>query len=339
MLTATFPTAATGDDAMSEREIVHPTATIGDVERTRCDAYNAEVVDVVDVHEGLRIFRVRPDEGPIAYAGGQYTVLGLGAWEKPIESGPQWPIDVSDRRIIKRAYSFSSPILDGGGSPSVAAADGSIEFYVTLVPATAEHPPGLTPRLFALSPGDRLLVGNRAKGHYTLGDVRADDAIVFAATGTGEAPHNAMLAELLERGHRGPIVSLVCVRLGRDLGYLATHRRVENRWPNYDYVPLTTREAWNADTAAANYVGKWYVQDVFDSQAIDVLTNDRFDPATAHVFLCGNPKMLGLPRREGPGSDSLIYPQPRGMAELLVERGFTLDAPTRRGNVHFESYW
>ncbi|MEX2188919.1 MAG: ferredoxin--NADP reductase [Pirellulales bacterium] len=324
---------------MNDHESAKAMPTIGEIGRRSCNAYNAELVEVVEIHEGLRILRVRPDGGPISYRGGQHTVLGLGAWEKPIVGGPQWPIDAGDRRIIKRAYSFSSPILDGGGTPTVAAANGLIEFYVTLVPATAEHPPGLTPRLFALAPGDRLLVGDRATGHYTLGNVRLDGTIVFAATGTGEAPHNAMLAELLAAGHRGPIVSLVCVRLERDLGYLATHRRVESRWPNYRYVPLTTREPRNVDATAANYVGKRYVQDVFESAEIDALTGGRLGPSAAQVFLCGNPAMLGLPRREGPGSDKLVYPRPRGMAELLVERGFTPDTPTRRGNVHFERYW
>lgn len=325
--------------AMNDSHNLRPGERDGDRSSARGDPYNAELVDVDVIHEGLRIFRVRLDGGSVAYRAGQYTVLGLGAWETPIAGGGTWPVDARDRRIIKRAYSFSSPILDAGGKPTLVAADGALEFYVTLIAATPEHAPGLTPRLFALRPGHRLLAGERAKGRYTLDGVRPSDTVVFVATGTGEAPHNAMLAELLFAGHRGPIVSLVCVRRRRDLGYLAVHRRVESRWPNYRYVPLTTREPENIDPTAASYVGKRYVQDLFASREIDALAGGRLDAATAHVFLCGNPAMLGLPHREGPGSDQLVYPQPRGMAEVLADRGFTLDTPHVRGNVHYESYW
>jgi ferredoxin--NADP+ reductase len=39
------------------------------------------------------------------------------------------------------------------------------------------------------------------------------------ATGTGEAPHNAMIAELLARHHAGPIVSAVGARNRAEPGY------------------------------------------------------------------------------------------------------------------------
>ena len=42
--------------------------------------------------------------------------------------------------------------------------------------------------------------------------------MLFLATGTGEAPHNYMLWELLRRGHTGRILSACCVRYRRDLG-------------------------------------------------------------------------------------------------------------------------
>ncbi len=60
------------------------------------------------------------------------------------------------------------------------------------------------------------------------------------------------------------------------------------------------------------------------------------DPASAHVYLCGNPAMIGIPREV---DSALVYPEPVGVVELLTERGFTLDRRKRAGNVHVEEYW
>ncbi|MEZ5320914.1 MAG: hypothetical protein R2698_02315 [Microthrixaceae bacterium] len=63
------------------------------------------------------------------------------------------------------------------------------------------------------------------------------DTVVLLSTGTGEAPQNAMVTELLRKGHHGPIVSAVSVRQWADLGYLDKHRRLEQRFANYHYLP------------------------------------------------------------------------------------------------------
>ena len=68
--------------------------------------------------------------------------------------------------------------------------------------------PALTPRLFALKEGDRIQLGERITGHYTLDLVKEGDAVVFLATGTGEAPHNYMLWELL-RAYRANSLGLL----------------------------------------------------------------------------------------------------------------------------------
>lgn len=307
------------------------------VDSLRAKFYNATLTDVIAVHESLRIFRIYPDQGPPRFSGGQYTVLGLGTWE-PCVGGPTIRHSDSDasQKVLKRAYSFSSSILDNHGEFLRPGTKIPAEFYITLVPGTAEHSPGLTPRLFTLRVADRLFLGPNAKGHYTLAPVQDGDTVIFAATGTGEAPHNAMLAELLARGHTGMIISLVCVRRRRDLGYWNIHRSLEQRFANYRYVPLTTREPENIDSGLVGYVGKQYLQDYFESRAIDELTGGRLQPDRTHIYLCGNPLMLGLPQRTATGP---IYPVPKGMAEVLVGRGFSLDEPGARGNVHFEKYW
>ena len=47
--------------------------------------------------------------------------------------------------------------------------------------------------------------------------------------------------------------------------------------------------------------------------------------------------MIGHPKKDESGNK--IYPTPKGMVEILEERGFVVDTATQKGNIHFESYW
>jgi ferredoxin--NADP+ reductase len=58
------------------------------------------------------------------------------------------------------------------------------------------------------------------------------------------------------------------------------------------------------------------------------------------VFLCGNPKMIGVPVKNKE-TGVREYPQPLGVIEVLERRGFQADnaAAKLKGNIHFEEYW
>lgn len=298
------------------------------------DAYNARVASIRRAHDDLLVMRIAPDLGVrLSYDAGQYTVLGLGAWE-PRDDGLRPPEPANG--MVRRAYSYSCPMLDEAGVLVTTRNTPFAEFYIARVSRPSDAPPMLTPRLFALSPGDRIFIGPRAHGHYTLGPVRTADDVLFFATGTGEAPHNAMVAELLARGHGGRILSATCVRYRKDLAYLATHRELERQFPNYRYVALTTREPENLVASRPDFVGKQYLQDFVASGGLEAEFGTRIDPARTHVYLCGGPGMIGLPQH-APGGD--IFPEPAGMAELLTRRGFRLDSPRAVGTLHFEKYW
>jgi ferredoxin--NADP+ reductase len=60
-------------------------------------------------------------------------------------------------------------------------------------------------------------------------------------------------------------------------------------------------------------------------------------PASTHLFLCGNPDMIGIPVRQEDGSHE--FPQPKGMIEILTEQGMILAQGREPGNIHFEKYW
>lgn len=296
--------------------------------------YNATVAAVRLANSDLMAVRIRPDFPLPAHKPGQYSTLGLGAWEPRVEGcQPEFIPAAEEHKLIRRAYSISCPILDDQGELLDRDRIDWLEFYIVLVRETEHNPPALTPRLFNLKQGDRLFLGEKITGHFTLDPVKSTDNIVFLSTGTGEAPHNYMLWDLLRRGHQGRVLAACCVRYRRDLGYLALHEELMRRYPRYRYLSLTTREA--------ETVGhKVYIQDLITSGQLEERLGARLDPANSHVFLCGNPKMIGVPTTDrATGQPS--YPQPPGVVEILTKRQFQIDQPSvkLKGTIHFEEYW
>ena len=309
--------------------------TSEEVAELRRKHYNATAVWLKKVHSDLMILRVRPDRPLPPHLPGQYTSLGLGYWEPRHPGCQEEPLKPgTEARVVRRAYSIGSSVLDDRGELFDRGRTDWLEFYIVLVRESDKaQPPGLTPRLFMLGEGARLILGDKITGHFTLDPVRPGDTVLFLATGTGEAPHNYMLWELLRRGHAGRILSACCVRYRRDLAYLPVHEELMRRYSNYTYLSLTTREA---DTVRH----KVYIQDLITSGQLEEYLGQALDPSRAHVYLCGNPKMIGVPTRDK-ASGARVYPQPRGVIEILEQQGFQVDQPQAKikGTIHFEEYW
>lgn len=304
------------------------------IAKFRQERYNGTVTHLDLLHSDLMVLRVRPDFPRPQYHGGQYTTLGLGNFELRAEGCQEESLKPEDQlKLVRRSYSISSSVFGAGETLRDPAADDWLEFYIVLVRENLDgRVPALTPRLFRLAVGDRLNVGEKITGHFTLAPVKPGDNVVFLGTGTGEAPHNAMLGELLLKGHTGRILNACCVRYVRDLGYRDIHARLMARFPNYKYLPLTTRE--NVGT------GKVYIQDLIASGELEKHLGTKLDPANTHVFLCGNPKMIGIPVKNKE-TGAWEYPRPVGAIEELEKLGFKADNPALKveGTVHFEKYW
>ena len=305
-----------------------------EISQLRQKHYNATVVGLRLANPDLMMVRIRPDFPIPEHKPGQYSTIGLGMWELRVEGCQPELIKPGDEtKLIRRAYSISNPILDDAGNLLDRSAVDWLEFYIVLVREASEHPPALTPRLFRLKEGDRLFLGEKITGHFTLDPVKPTDNVVFLSTGTGEAPHNYMLWELLRRAHQGRILAACCVRYRRDLGYLPMQEELMRRYPRYIYLSLTTREASNAGQ-------KVYLQDLITSGQLEERLGAPLDPSCTHVFLCGNPKMIGVPTTDR-ATGQVVYPQPPGVVEILSGRQFHMDQPSvkLKGTIHFEEYW
>ena len=106
-----------------------------------------------------------------------------------------------------------------------------------------------------------------------------------------------------------------------------------SRYANYRYVSLTTREAETVKN-------KVYIQDMITNGLLEEYLGEMLDPSRTHVFLCGNPKMIGVPTKDRE-TGKREYPQPLGVIEILEKRGFQADQPQAKfkGSIHFEEYW
>jgi len=309
-----------------------------EAEQLREKYYNATVIERIDAHRDLARFRIRPDHPIPPFQPGQYVALGLGNWE-PRVAGTQ-PEEVPEkklRKLTRRAYSISCPMLGTDGNLAPVEAIDYLEFYVTLVrqaDSPDKKPPVLTPRMFGLSAGDRIEVQKKITGAYVLENVSATDTILMLGTGTGEAPHNAMATHLLAENHQGKIVNVTSVRRRADLAYAVEQAELSKRFSNYRYLPFTTRDPENVDPSHPGYVGKQYLQDLFESGQLAEAADDPLSPSNTHVFLCGNPAMIGyFPRGAEP-------PARPGMLPLLREAGFSEQAEVAGpGTIRFEKYW
>jgi ferredoxin--NADP+ reductase len=305
--------------------------------------YNAPVVSRVEVAPGLVILRVAPDNLPFSFKSGQYVVLGMkaseprvaefeseapsvvaGAAESPrtdvvaaINAAvagtdeSQAAVDAQAAsvaraaadpdRMIRRAYSIASE----------SRADEYLEFYLTVVMSGE-----LTPRLFNLKVRDRLYVGPKAVGVFTL-DKAPGKHILMIGTGTGLAPYMSMLrSELVCNGPR-QFVIVHGARFSWDLGYRTELTGLARHCGNFHYVPVITRP--QEDPTWRGRSG--YLQNLVASGAIEEETGLELTPDNFDIFLCGNPGMI----------ETVI-----GWAE---NRGFVKDKGHDIGTLHTEEYW
>lgn len=309
-----------------------------EVRQLREKLYNATIIERIDANRELARFRIRPDNPIPPFEPGQYVAVGLGNWESRL-AGTQ-PEEVPEkklRKLARRAYSISCPLIGTDGRVAAVDSIDYLEFYITLVrqaDSPDKKPPVLTPRLFNLSVGDRIEIQKKITGTYTLADYGPNDTILMLGTGTGEAPHNAMTAKLLSENHRGRVVNVTSVRRSADLAYSVEHAQLMKQFPQYRYLPFTTRDPENLDPSHPRYVGKQYLQDLFSSGKLAEAAGDPLSASNTHVFLCGNPAMIGY---VPPGAQP---PDRPGMLPILRDAGFTDESDSSGpGTIRFEKYW
>ena len=265
---------------------------------------NAVVSHKIEVAPGLIVLRVVPEGWPLPpFKPGQFAVLGLPpeaarcSTSDPDEEAPK------PGRLIRRAYSIASSSVSRE----------YFEFYINLV-----HSGLLTPRLFALKPGDRVWLGPKIAGTFTLEQAPADANVVLVATGTGLAPYMSMLRTNLADRHGRRFAVLLGARHSWDLGYHAELVTMERLCDDFQYIPTISRP----DEEVVAWRGRvGYVQELWRRGAVEQAWGLTPTPENTRVFLCGNPCMID------------------DMVDLLAAGGFREHSRTRPGEVFVERYW
>jgi ferredoxin--NADP+ reductase len=264
--------------------------------------YNATVIGREEINPQLVILRVRPDKEMFDFKPGQFAVLGmLGAAPRVAEAAPEDVPNEPDK-MIRRAYSIASSSLEKR----------YVEFYLTLITSGQ-----LTPRLFALKHGDRVFLGPKASGVFTLDRVAPEKAVVLIATGTGLAPYISMLRTMLVNDGQRRFVVLHGARYSYDLGYRGELESLARLRPNFTYIPSITRP--DQDPHFHGHTGR--IQALVEQGVLEKESGVVLDPAKAEVFLCGNPEMVNI------------------VKFILEKKGFAAKGGTAPATIHVEEYW
>jgi ferredoxin--NADP+ reductase len=266
------------------------------------DPYNAVVIGRESINPQLLVLRVQSESSLFEFKPGQFAVLGLLGRAARIPEADAEPEPTDPDKLIRRAYSIASANLERRYA----------EFYLTLVNSGQ-----LTPRLFALAYGQRLFMGPKASGGFTLDRVASGKAVVLVATGTGLAPYMSMLRSLLVDDVQRRFVVLHGARYSWDLGYRAELESLARLRSNLTYIPSITRP--DQDRHFQGRTGR--IQSLLENGTVEQDSGVPLVPDAADVFLCGNPDMITAAKA------------------FLTARGFEPDQGKKIGTLHVEEYW
>ncbi len=173
-------------------------------------------------------------------------------------------------------------------------------------------------RLVALEVGDKLWLGPKITGMFTLDQVPGDHHLILVATGTGLAPYMSMLRSSLVCGGTRRFAVLHGARHSWDLGYRSELNTLRRMCSNFKYLPIISRpEEEHVPWSGA--VG--HVQDLWRHDVLEAAWGEAPAPENSHVFLCGHPRMV------------------EDMSALLAPMGFTEHSRKTPGTIHVERYW
>ncbi len=263
---------------------------------------NAVVQQVLQVSPIMKVFRIAPIGWELPdFKPGQFVGIGLPPSSSRCPEATEEPEVPNPDKLIKRAYSIAS---------SNNTRD-YVEFYITLV-----HSGALTPRLFDLQIGDKIWVGSKFVGMFTLDQIDENQNIVLIGTGTGVAPYMSMLrTDALKR--KGNIVVIHGASNSWDLGYSSELNLLANIAPHFEYIPTITMPEkehtnWNGRTE--------FIQTIWEDGSIEKLWGFKPTAKDTHVFLCGNPRMV------------------QGMVDCLELEGFVEHSRKQEGQIHIEKF-
>lgn len=277
--------------------------------------YNARV-EIIRERADARVIRVFPAAAKSRYRGGQYGSLGLAS-------------DSVLGKLVKRAYSISCSMIEPEtGSLIDPETTDYYEFYFNKVSGHAGERERLTPKLFALKDGDEIYCGPKITGHYTLDEIPPGANLLLVASTTGEAANNSIVNQWFREERGGRVCSIIHGPVGWESLYREEHARLSKRHPSYRAIEMQ-------DT------GFKPLTELIDRCCAEPrLSVENFgfelSPGTSHIYLCGDPAMIGAPGKMGAWSYETAA---GGVIPEIEKRGFSVKTKFKEGNISHEAYW
>lgn len=228
-----------------------------------------------------RLMTIELDATTPAFTSGQFFNLGL-------KSGDE---------ILRRSYSAAS----APGAP--------LEFFLSEVEGG-----GLTPRVFQLNEGDKILLDQTPLGFFTLSEVPDSKTLWTVATGTGLGPFVSMLREGTVLTRFEKVIVVHGVRKVEELGYREELEKLRTKHPHLAYIKALSAPSSDTDVTSGR------ITTLFESGQLEEAAKSAFDQ-DSHMLLCGNPQMI------------------EDMTTELKARGFEKHRRKKPGHFNFERYW
>lgn len=204
----------------------------------------AEIINIIEINPMVKRFFLK-FKHDLAFHSGQFIIIDFGKLNHTYPT---------------RSYSIAD-----------YSCGNTIEICVSLKENGAA-----TPLLFKMKIGEQLKV-SVPQGRFVLPDTISTESIGFICTGTGVAPFRAMIKDLLEfRKYTGNIYLFFGCRTQNDILYRDEFEELQNKFSNFRYTPVLSRENWNG---ANGYVHKHY-EAIFQNKP------------NAMIYLCGWTNML-----------------------------------------------
>lgn len=175
-----------------------------------------------------------------------------------------------DGEIIARPYSLVN-----------TADESALEIYFNIVP---EGP--LSPRLFELQPGDKVLVAERPAGFLTISEVPAANNLWMMATGTAIGPFLSILKGKTAWDKFDKVTLCYSVRTQEELAYAETISKIADlRRNQFSFIPLITREPME------NALCERIPQSI-ENGNLEAFGNTPISADDSHVMICGSTEMI-----------------------------------------------
>ena len=274
-------------------------------------------VEIQRANKNSIIFRVYPEFPIRVFLPGQYGSLGL--------------LDDTKTKLIKRAYSISSSIIDLVNENLILQRDSKfLEFYINRVSTNQNKREQITPKIFSLNTGDKIYCGEKIVGHYIVNNPKKWKNILLISTHTGESPNNNIVNQLLLKSFNLNICNINIGKSDWESLYKKEHSLLEKLYSNYKFTQFLDSSEKYSDISS-------FIESAFRDK-IFALNNLGFypDPATTLIMLCGDPLMIGAPIKKG--GFNILTPD-YGLINILVEKSFELTTRFKEGNIIYESYW